>query len=77
MSFTVIISTLVTAINYLPKLVDLVDKFYNHWIDYKLKKVEDSYSELEKERSALVKAISKAETNEDRKALSIILSKLG
>lgn len=76
MSLTAIITTLITLINYLPKVVDLINKFYSMWVDSELRKVENNYEQIERERSAIVKAISKAESNEDRKALSIILSKL-
>ena len=55
------------------KLIGAVRRYYTDQI---IQNAETSRAIKDEERNALVKAISKANTNEDRKNLSILLSKL-
>lgn len=56
------------------RLIQLIREVFTDKI---IEQAETSLEIKETERDALVRAISKAETNEDRKNLSILLSKLG
>lgn len=73
MNIAVILSGIITFINYVPKLVDLVEKFYNIWIERQVNQSQNDELQLDIERDVLIRAISKAETKHDRRELSKIL----
>lgn len=64
----------------LPLAEMLIDKLtaavYSVYLDQIIARAEKEGSLLSKKRAAIVKSISKAETNEDRKVLSIMLADL-
>jgi hypothetical protein len=59
-----------------PYLAQLVEEFYKLWVNYKIDQIEKEFNDIAKKRIAVYNAISKAENDSDRKALSIILADL-
>jgi hypothetical protein len=76
MNFTAIFTGIVAIAQAVPKIADMIDKFYELYIDKQLEKIEKEIFTKRDKRKALMKAISKAQTHEERKALSIILNDL-
>lgn len=73
MKIAAIVSSIITLIQYVPKLVDLVEKFYNLWIERQVNQNRNEQTQIDIERDVLIRAISKAETKHDRRELSKIL----
>ena len=57
----------------MPKLVALVEKFYDAWVEQQINQNRNDESQLDIERDVIIRAISKAETKHDRRELSKIL----
>ena len=76
MTFTAIVSGIFAIAKAVTIIAEYLDKTYELWIDYKLNKIEASKVKHSDKRTALMSAITKASTNEERKALSVILSEL-
>lgn len=74
MSFTAIFSGVVAIAKAIPKLTELINKFVDLWVDYQLDKIEQEISTKRTKRLALMSAIKKAESDNERKELSIILA---
>lgn len=62
-------SAFVAFIEAIPALVKLVQTFVDKWQDYQFSKLLKDYTEKDLKRSSLIKAVKKAETDEERKAL--------
>lgn len=65
MTFTAIVS----FIEAIPALVKLVQTFVDKWQEYQFSKLESQYTKKDLKRSSLLKAVKKAETDEERKVL--------
>jgi hypothetical protein len=72
--FTSVISGAVAFAKAVPIINDWVQQFVQMWITYGIDKIEETANEWEAKRDSQLKAISKAETNAERKALSITLN---
>jgi hypothetical protein len=66
-------NSLIAFINTVPQLVKLVTLFVDKWQEYQISKLSESYSQKDKRRSAIINAIKKAETDEERKVLARLL----
>jgi hypothetical protein len=52
-----------------PALIKLVQTFVDKWQDYQYSKLLAVYEEKDLKRTAIIKSIKKAETDEERKTL--------
>lgn len=66
-------SSLIAFIESIPALVKLVQTFIDQWQDYQISKIEDKYSDKAMQRTSLINAIKKADTDEERKTLIKLL----
>jgi hypothetical protein len=69
-------SAIISFIEAIPALVKLVQTFVDRWQDYQYSKILLKYNEKDFKRVSLVKAVKKAETDEERKALVRMLYEL-
>ena len=69
-------SAIISFIEAIPALVKLVQTFVDKWQDYQYSKILVKYNEKDFKRVSLVKAVKKAETDEERKALVRMLYEL-
>jgi hypothetical protein len=74
MSITAIFTGLITIAKAVPRVADLINQFYDLWIDYQIQKIDQYRINKREKRTVLMKQIRDAQTNEERKALSIILA---
>jgi hypothetical protein len=73
MSIAAIASGIFAIAKAVPKVMELLNKLEKHLLDYRLAQITDSYTIKREKISAIVNSISRAETNEERRALSKIL----
>ena len=76
MSITAIFSGVVSIASAIPKITDLINKFYDLWVDHQIKKIEKNNTNIRTQRIALMNAIKNAKTENEIKALSVILANL-
>ncbi len=76
MNILSIASGIVAIAKAIPAIERLVDKVLDLFTDYKIEKMQGRLAEHQSKRKALMTAIIGAQTNEDRKALSIMLADL-
>lgn len=76
MSFTAIVSGLIAFAKAVPIIAGYIDKFTELWVTAKVTKLEREQNRIRYERRALMSAISKATNDDERKALSITLTRL-
>lgn len=75
MNVAAIITAVISFMQAVPKVVDLVNKFYKLWVDKELQKQEKDKVDIDEKRAVIIRAISKAETKEDRRVLSLMLQR--
>lgn len=76
MSITTIFTGIVTIAAAIPRITDLINKFYDLWVDHQIKKIEKNNTNIRTQRMALMKAIKNAKTENEIKALSVILANI-
>ena len=74
MSVTAIFAGVVAIAKAIPVIAGYIDKFYEFYIDSQISKIDKQSIQKKDKRKALMKAISKATTDEERKALSVVLT---
>jgi hypothetical protein len=74
MNITAIFTGIVAIAKAVPVIASYLDKFYEFYIDKQIARIDKYRIEKRDKRKALMKAITKATTDEERKALSIILN---
>lgn len=74
MNITAIFTGIVTIAKAVPVVASYIDKFYDMWIDYQIERIDQYRINKKEKRKVLMKQIRDAKTNEERKALSIILA---
>ena len=74
MTFSAIVSTVSAIAKAVPIVAEYIDKFYNLYIDKRISEIDQYNITKEDKRTALMTSISKAQNDETRKALSIILT---
>lgn len=74
MNIVTIFAGIVAIAKAVPVVANYIDMFYNLYIDKQLEKIDKYRIDKKEKRIVLMKAISKATTDEERKALSIILN---
>lgn len=73
MNIVSIISGIVTIAAAIPKIKDMIDMFYDKWVDYKISESRDRLNHKQIKQKALYKAIKECKDDEQRIALSIVL----
>jgi hypothetical protein len=73
MSITAIFTGLITIAKAVPRVADLINQFYDLWVDYQIEKIDQYRINKREKRLVILKAIRESKTNEERKALSIVL----
>jgi len=63
------VQALIAFIETVPALIKLVQLFVDKWQDYQYSKLLQKYDEKELKRTAIIHAVMKAETDEQRKTL--------
>lgn len=76
MTFSAIIAGLFAVSKAIPVVAEYIDKAWTLWIDHQVKDIESKYHSISMQRKALMTSIAKAENDNDRKVLSIVLFKL-
>ena len=74
MSITAIFTGLIAIAKAVPRVAELVNKFYDLWIDYQIEQIKIQYISKKEKRISVLKAIKNAKTKNERKALSILLA---
>ena len=74
MSFAAIVSGVFAIAKAVPMIAGYIDKFYALWIDQQIKQVDDKYKLAYKKRRVILDSIKKANSDDDRKILSIMLA---
>lgn len=73
MTITAIFTGIVAIAKAVPVIASYIDKFYDLYIDSQISKIDKNAIEKRDKRKALMKAISKASSDEERQALSVVL----
>jgi len=76
MTFTAIVSGIFAIAKAVPKVMELIDQIVVFYIKDKVSKINIERITKDDQRSALLKAIAKAETNEELISLSVTLHNL-
>ena len=74
MTFVSVFTGIVSIAKAIPKIKEIIDDFVGFWIDAQVKEIEKVYNNQRIQRKSLMKAIGNAQTDEERKALSLILA---
>ena len=74
MSFTAIFTGLIAIAKAVPKVAEVINKFYDLWIDYQIEQIDKYRVNKREKRIVVLKAIKNANTNEERKILSNLLT---
>lgn len=69
------LTAVMKVITAIPQLLELFEKLVDLYNQYQLDQIEDHYNKEAMRRKALINAISAARSREERKELSILLSK--
>ena len=74
MNLTLIINGIIALSKVIPYVKQLIDLLTEKWIDKKIEDIDAKRITRKHKRDALLNSIKAAKTNEERKALSIILA---
>jgi len=72
-SFATIFAGIVAVAEAVPAIKKIIEGFYDFYANHRISKIKQNEANDIKRRKALMRAISNAQTNEDRLALSITL----
>jgi len=74
MSLAAIVAGVFAVAKAVPIVANYIDMFIDLYVDRQIEKLDKYRIDKKEKRATLMKAISKAETDAERKALSIILN---
>ena len=74
MSFAVIVSGIFSLAKSVPIIASYIDMFIDFYVDKQIEKLDKYRIDKKDKRATLMRAISKADNDVERKALSIILN---
>lgn len=74
MSFATIVTGLFAVAKAIPLVASYIDMFIEKYIDLQIDKTQKVVYSKQQKRAAIIKAISQAKTDEDRKKLSVVLA---
>lgn len=75
MSFSAIVRTVLAIAEAIPTIAKLIDRLMDAWIDKRIDDIKDQDHERDKQKLALINSIKKAQSDEERIALSSVLAK--
>ena len=73
MSFATIVAGVFAVAKAVPIVANYIDIFIEKYIDIQIDKAQKVIYTKQQKRAAIIKAISQAKTDEDRKKLSVVL----
>ncbi len=73
MSITAILSGAVAIAKAIPAIRDIVNQFYNLWVDAQIDNARELRNETQHQRNAILESLKNAKTDEERIALSKLL----
>jgi hypothetical protein len=76
MSLSALFLGIVAIAKAVPVFKQAIDSFYDFYVTHEINDIKSDEESLKKERKALMRVIADAKTDEDRKALSITLSRI-
>jgi hypothetical protein len=74
MNIAAIISMIISVSKAIPIVSRYIDMFIDKYIDLQIDKAQKVIYTKQQKRAAIIKAISQAKTDEDRKKLSVVLA---
>jgi hypothetical protein len=74
MSFATIVAGVFAVAKAVPIVANYIDIFIEKYIDIQIDKAQKVIYTKQQKRAAIIKAISQAKTDEDRKKLSVVLA---
>lgn len=74
MSFATIVTGLFAVAKAIPLVARYIDMFIEKYIDLQIDKAQKVIYSKQQKRAAIIKAISQAKTDEDRKKLSVVIA---
>ena len=74
MSFATIVTGVFAVAKAVPIVANYIDMFIEKYIDIQIDKTQKVIYTKQQKRAAIIKAISQAKTDEDRKKLSVVLA---
>ena len=74
MTLSAIFTGIVAVAKAVPKVAEVINKFYDLWIDYQIEQIQGKIIIKREKRAVLMRAIKNAKSNQERKALSSVLS---
>ena len=74
MTFAAIVSGIFAIAKAVPIVADYIERFVDMYVDLQIAKMQRAFTTKKDKRNALMKAIQKATTDEERISLSIILA---
>jgi len=74
MNFLAIVSGIFSVAKAVPIIARYIDMFVEKYIDLQIDKAQKVIYTKQQKRAAIIKAISQAKTDEDRKKLSVVLA---
>jgi hypothetical protein len=74
MSVSAIFAGIIAIAKAVPKVAELINQFYDLWVDYQLSKIEAIRVEKKHKIAVVIKSIKYAKNDEERKALSSVLA---
>jgi hypothetical protein len=74
MSFATIVAGVFAVAKAVPIVANYIDMFIEKYIDIQIDKAQKVIYSKQQKRAAIIKAISQAKTDEDRKKLSVVLA---
>lgn len=73
MNIAAILSGAVAIAKAIPALRDIVNKFYDLWVQSQIDNARDQRTETQHQRNAILEALKNAKTDEERIAISKLL----
>jgi hypothetical protein len=74
MSFATMVAGVFAVAKAVPIVANYIDMFIEKYIDIQIDKAQKVIYSKQQKRAAIIKAISQAKTDEDRKKLSVVLA---
>jgi hypothetical protein len=74
MNLAAIFTGIVTIAKAVPQVAAIINKFYDVWLDYQIEKIDKYRINKREKRAVILKSIRDAKSNDERKALSIVLA---
>ena len=74
MTLSAIFTGIIAIAKAVPKVAEILNKFYDLWIDYQVEQIENKTVIKREKRAVLMRSIKNAKSDQERKALSSVLA---